>query len=135
MGSIVNTGVHGGDHGNHEVDWVLAETQLFMELNYDRFDCDFINTNKISLNASAEPTCRYCDLKRGDNSKIIDQRKQKPHTIRFGKWNSHTVPIFIGNRKVYSNDECKVCNEIVMGRFGDAGLAWQPELGAGGTHS
>ena len=119
----------GGEHGSHEVDWILAETQLFMELNYERFDRDFINTKKISLNATGDPICRYCDLKRGDHSKIIDKKNDSPYKIRFGKWNSHTVPTFLGNRKLYSNDECKVCNEIVMGKYeGDLKTYMSPML-------
>ena len=108
----------GGGDGFDREDWIMAETALFLEMNYDAVSYAYIECDEV-LNQSSDPTCRFCDLKRGSESKIL-KKNGDPHIVRLSARNSHTVPTFLGNRKLYSNDECKVCNEIVFSRYENA---------------
>ena len=108
----------GGGDGHAIDDWLIAEKQLFMELNYSVVKHTFSEGGE-TLNKSQDPTCRFCDLKRGDQSQLT-KPDGSHYTVGFSARNAHTVPTFLGNKGLFSNDECKVCNSQIFSKYENA---------------
>ena len=121
----------GGGNGHDIDDWLIAEKQLFLELNYDCVTHVF-SSAKETLNRSEDPTCRFCNLRRGEKSKLTKSDGSQ-HTVAFSVKNAHTVPTFLGNKGLFSNDECKICNSQIFSKYENDLKTWLgPHLDAEG---
>lgn len=71
--------------------------ELYFDTNYDLLATfDLLDGEKIRLGARQPRVCRYCG--NGDS------------TVTFRK-DAHAVPELVGNKKLFSNDECDQCND------------------------
>ena len=86
-------------HGYDSYDWMMAEKDLSLALNY----------NKIAEFALSSKT----KTKFGDNTEGRQCRfcKRKRPEAKFSK-TAHSIPAMLGNKALFSNDECNLCNEI-----------------------
>lgn len=120
--SHANWLARGKGDGNAIDDWLIAQNQLFMELNYDSVSYVYSSLSE-TIHVSNDPVCRFCDLKRGDWSERRTKNGDKV-PIRFSMKNAHAVPEFLGNKDMYAYDECKVCNELLFSKYENALKAW-----------
>ena len=92
-----------GGHGYDQVDWLNAKRMLFIEQNYDlTAQYEYVDRAKKVIGKPDDITdqsgrwCRFC-------------RKAKSDGLTFGI-KAHAIPESIGNKKLFSWNECDDCN-------------------------
>lgn len=88
----------GEEHGFDQADWFAAEDNLLLMQNYDgylRFDLDA--PSRTYFGCRDERKCRYC----GKTSRTVTFRTE-----------AHAIPHFVGNKSLFSYDECDECNKF-----------------------
>lgn len=90
-------------NGVSYIDVVSSTSKEWYRENYELLEeIVLIDKHRQYIGDLKSPACRYC-------------KKEKPLTSF--KKKAHTFPEFIGNKHLFSNDECDRCNELFGSTF------------------
>ncbi|MDM0867309.1 hypothetical protein QTI59_07490 [Clostridium perfringens] len=72
--------------------------------------------NDIYIGEKQEQRCKFCGLAKGEKIYINNKEVE----VKFKKV-AHAIPHLLGNNKVFSNEECDICNQYFSGLENDLG--------------